>query len=259
MSHLLEVKELKMYFGGVHAVDGISFDIDAGDILGIIGPNGSGKTTLINAITGVYNPTAGSILFDGRDITKEKLENLVSIGICRTFQNLKLHKALTVLENVIVGEHLENTSNFFDAVFRTKRFRENEERARARAYEQLEKVGLSANANDFVSELPYGMQKRLEIARALAMTPDILCFDEPTSALDPELTGEVLRVIRSLADQHTTMIIVTHEMEFARDVADHVIFMDGGTIAEEGTPQDVFENPKNERTRAFLSRYSANS
>ena len=123
MSHLLEVKELKMYFGGVHAVDGISFDIDAGDILGIIGPNGSGKTTLINAITGVYNPTAGSILFDGRDITKEKLENLVSIGICRTFQNLKLHKALTVLENVIVGEHLENTSNFFDAVFRTKRFR----------------------------------------------------------------------------------------------------------------------------------------
>ena len=198
MSHLLEVKELKMYFGGVHAVDGISFDIDVGDIFGIIGPNGSGKTTLINAITGVYNPTAGSILFDGRDITKEKLENLVSIGICRTFQNLKLHKALTVLENVIVGEHLENTSNFFDAVFRTKRFRENEERARARAYEQLEKVGLSANANDFVSELPYGMQKRLEIARALAMDPKLLILDEPTAGMNAVEAAEQIALVKKL-------------------------------------------------------------
>ena len=207
MSHLLEVKELKMYFGGVHAVDGISFDIDAGDILGIIGPNGSGKTTLINAITGVYNPTAGSILFDGRDITKEKLENLVSIGICRTFQNLKLHKALTVLENVIVGEHLENTSNFFDAVFRTKRFRENEERARARAYEQLEKVGLSANANDFVSELPYGMQKRLEIARALAMDPKLLILDEPTAGMNAVGAAEQIALVKKLNEQTGLSVI----------------------------------------------------
>ena len=229
MSHLLEVKELKMYFGGVHAVDGISFDIDAGDILGIIGPNGSGKTTLINAITGVYNPTAGSILFDGRDITKEKLENLVSIGICRTFQNLKLHKALTVLENVIVGEHLENTSNFFDAVFRTKRFRENEERARARAYEQLEKVGLSANANDFVSELPYGMQKRLEIARALAMDPKLLILDEPTAGMNAVEAAEQIALVKKLNEQTgLSVILIEHNMKLLMDSVHRVLAIDAG-------------------------------
>lgn len=245
MSHLLEVKELKMYFGGVHAVDGISFDIDAGDILGIIGPNGSGKTTLINAITGVYNPTAGSILFDGRDITKEKLENLVSIGICRTFQNLKLHKALTVLENVIVGEHLENTSNFFDAVFRTKRFRENEERARARAYEQLEKVGLSANANDFVSELPYGMQKRLEIARALAMDPKLLILDEPTAGMNAVEAAEQIALVKKLNEQTgLSVILIEHNMKLLMDSVHRVLAIDAGREIALGLPNEVQNNPR---------------
>lgn len=245
MSHLLEVKELKMYFGGVHAVDGISFDIDAGDILGIIGPNGSGKTTLINAITGVYNPTAGSILFDGRDITKEKLENLVPIGICRTFQNLKLHKALTVLENVIVGEHLENTSNFFDAVFRTKRFRENEERARARAYEQLEKVGLSANANDFVSELPYGMQKRLEIARALAMDPKLLILDEPTAGMNAVEAAEQIALVKKLNEQTgLSVILIEHNMKLLMDSVHRVLAIDAGREIARGLPNEVQNNPR---------------
>lgn len=245
MSHLLEVKELKMYFGGVHAVDGISFDIDAGDILGIIGPNGSGKTTLINAITGVYNPTAGSILFDGRDITKEKLENLVSIGICRTFQNLKLHKALTVLENVIVGEHLENTSNFFDAVFRTKRFRENEERARARAYEQLEKVGLSANANDFVSELPYGMQKRLEIARALVMDPKLLILDEPTAGMNAVEAAEQIALVKKLNEQTgLSVILIEHNMKLLMDSVHRVLAIDAGCEIARGLPNEVQNNPR---------------
>ena len=155
MSHLLEVKELKMYFGGVHAVDGISFDIDVGDIFGIIGPNGSGKTTLINAITGVYNPTAGSILFDGRDITKEKLENLVSIGICRTFQNLKLHKALTVLENVIeVPVHVHG---------------ENPDIVRERALNLLARVGLAEKANEYPKRLSGG-QQHVDCTRPLHQT-----------------------------------------------------------------------------------------
>lgn len=245
MSHLLEVNDLKMYFGGVHAVDGITFSVDAGDILGIIGPNGSGKTTLINAITGVYNPTAGSIFFNGKDITKERLENLVSIGICRTFQNLKLHKALTVLENILVGEHLENTSNFFDAVFRTKRFRENETRAVKRAYEQLEKVGLEKNANDFVSELPYGMQKRLEIARALVMDPKLLILDEPTAGMNAVESTEQISLVKKLNEETgLSVILIEHNMKLLMDSVDTVLAIDAGKEIARGLPNEVQNNPR---------------
>lgn len=184
MSHLLEVKELKMYFGGVHAVDGISFDIDAGDILGIIGPNGSGKTTLINAITGVYNPTAGSILFDGRDITKEKLENLVSIG-------------------------------------------------------------LSANANDFVSELPYGMQKRLEIARALAMDPKLLILDEPTAGMNAVEAAEQIALVKKLNEQTgLSVILIEHNMKLLMDSVHRVLAIDAGREIARGLPNEVQNNPR---------------
>ncbi len=245
MGYLLEVRDLKMYFGGVHAVDGISFEVGQGEIIGIIGPNGSGKTTLINAVTGVYNPTAGTILFDGMDITSKKMENLVSLGICRTFQNLKLHKALTVLQNVIVGEHLANDSNFFDAVFRTKRFRQNEKRARELAMTELEKVGLAGNASDFVSELPYGMQKKLEIARALVMKPKLLILDEPTAGMNSVEAKEQIDLVKKL-NQETglSVILIEHNMKLLMNSVNRVLAIDAGKEIARGLPSEVQNNSR---------------
>lgn len=245
MEHLLSVTDLKMYFGGVHAVDGISFYVDPGEIVGIIGPNGSGKTTLINAITGIYTPTAGTILFDGIEITDKKMENLVSLGICRTFQNLKLHKALTVLQNVIVGEHLANDSNFLDAIFRTKRFQKNETQAKELAMAELEKVGLAGNANDFVSELPYGMQKKLEIARALVMKPKLLILDEPTAGMNAVEAGEQIALVKKL-NQETglSVILIEHNMKLLMDSVDRVLAIDAGKEIARGLPSEVQNDPR---------------
>ena len=220
---------------------GISLDIKSREFVTLLGPSGCGKTTTLRIIGGFEQPDSGDVFFEGKrlnDVPPYRRE------INTVFQRYALFPHLNVAENIAFGLHIKKM---------------NPSEIKLKTREMLSLVGLSGFEARDVTSLSGGQQQRVAIARALAMTPDILCFDEPTSALDPELTGEVLRVIRSLADQHTTMIIVTHEMEFARDVADHVIFMDGGTIAEEGSPQDVFGNPKNERTRAFLSRYSANS
>lgn len=239
--NLIDLQNLKKEFDGTPVLRGISLSIKRREFVTLLGPSGCGKTTTLRIIGGFEQPDSGDVFFDGKrlnDVPPYQRE------INTVFQRYALFPHLNVAENIAFGLHIKKLD------------RADIKRKTA---EMLELVGLRGFENRDVTSLSGGQQQRVAIARALAMTPDILCFDEPTSALDPELTGEVLRVIRSLADQHTTMIIVTHEMEFARDVADHVIFMDGGTIAEEGTPQDVFENPKNERTRAFLSRYSANS
>ena len=244
---ILEVKNLYKNFGSTKVLKDISFSLERGKALAIIGSSGSGKTTLLRCLNFLETPNEGQIIVNGEPLfdaadhaaksDAEIRRNRLHFGM--VFQSFNLFPQYTALENVMLAPLLlaKEQPDY------KKNKREIHEQIEHRAIDLLTRMSLEGVA----------------IARALAMTPDILCFDEPTSALDPELTGEVLRVIRSLADQHTTMIIVTHEMEFARDVADHVIFMDGGTIAEEGTPQDVFENPKNERTRAFLSRYSANS
>lgn len=237
----IKLEHLTKRFGDTVAVNDLSITLESGKLIALLGPSGCGKTTTLNMISGILPVSGGSIFFDDRDVTSLPPEKR---GIGLVFQNYALYPHMTVLQNICFPMEIQRIPK--------------KERIR-RAEELAEMVHITPYLKRKPAELSGGQQQRVAIARALAMTPDILCFDEPTSALDPELTGEVLRVIRSLADQHTTMIIVTHEMEFARDVADHVIFMDGGTIAEEGTPQDVFENPKNERTRAFLSRYSANS
>lgn len=246
---MLELKNIKKSFGGTEVLKNVGLSVAKGDVVAILGPSGSGKTTLLRIANFLETADDGEMNFEGEVLDLPKVSHRDAARIRRktgfVFQNYNLFRNLTALENVTEGLRVVHKLSAAEA-----------ERI---GRECLEKVGMSDRADHYPSQLSGGQQQRVAIARALAMTPDILCFDEPTSALDPELTGEVLRVIRSLADQHTTMIIVTHEMEFARDVADHVIFMDGGTIAEEGTPQDVFENPKNERTRAFLSRYSANS
>ena len=260
---LLEVKDLYKSFESLQVLRGISFSLEQGETLSVIGPSGGGKTTLLRCMNFLGLPDSGSIsvngetLFDsgsGKTLSDADIRrNRLHFGL--VFQNFNLFPQYTALENVMLAPRLQAKER---SDFRANRKAIYAE-LRAKSEELLARVGLADKLDYYPHQLSGGQQQRVAIARALAMTPDILCFDEPTSALDPELTGEVLRVIRSLADQHTTMIIVTHEMEFARDVADHVIFMDGGTIAEEGSPQDVFGNPKNERTRAFLSRYSANS
>ena len=242
---MVQMNDVRMVYGNTEAeaLSGVSFTINEGEFVFLVGPSGSGKTTIIKLITGELSPTSGQITVNGFDmqgIKRRKLPKLRrTLGVI--FQDFRLIDKMTVYENVAFAMRVVGASN---------------KEIRRRVPQVLELVGLVDREKRYPAELSGGEQQRVAIARALAMKPDILCFDEPTSALDPELTGEVLKVIRGLAQQHTTMIIVTHEMAFARDVADQVIFMDGGVIVEQGPAREVIDNPKQERTRHFLARYA---
>ncbi len=249
---ILEVKHIEKNFGDTQVLSDISFSLEQGQALSIIGSSGSGKTTLLRCLNFLERPDGGNIsvngkvIFDAQDpatqseaqIRKKRLH----FGL--VFQNFNLFPQYTALQNVTLARELMA--------------KEHGGESKAQILEAgkalLKQMGLEDRAGHYPHQLSGGQQQRVAIARALAMRPDILCFDEPTSALDPELTGEVLRVIRELAVQKTTMIIVTHEMNFARDVSDQVIFMDGGVIVEQGDPQQVINHPREERTRQFLSR-----
>ena len=240
---LIQVQDLKKAFGSNQVLDGISTDICQGEVVAIIGPSGSGKSTFLRSLNLLEEPTGGKILFEGTDITDPKVDiNRHRQKIGMVFQQFNLFPHKTVKQNIMMAP--------VALKLMTK------EEASRRADELLARVGLPDKANAYPDMLSGGQKQRIAIARSLAMNPDVMLFDEPTSALDPELTGEVLKVIKGLADQRTTMIIVTHEMAFARDVSDQVLFMDGGTILEQGTPEEVFEHPKEERTRQFLSRFT---
>ena len=257
---ILEVKNLNKQFGDVRVLNDISFDIEQGETLTIIGSSGSGKTTLLRCLNFLETPNGGSItvagetLFDATTYTGAKeseiRRNRLHFGL--VFQSFNLFPQYTALENVTLARVLMEKEN--------PDFKKNKKEIIAKINEEgeelLAQVGLSDKRDFYPHQLSGGQQQRVAIARALSMSPDILCFDEPTSALDPELTGEVLRVIRSLAEKDTTMVIVTHEMNFARDVSDKILFMDKGFVAEYGTPEEVFEHPKNERTKQFLSGYN---
>ena len=243
---MIDVKNLSKSFGDHLVLDDISAHISPGEKVVVIGPSGSGKSTFLRCLNLLETPTKGTITFEGTDITDPKTDiNLVRRQMGMVFQHFNLFPNMTVKKNITL------------APVQTGRMKQEE--ADKLAMELLERVNLVEKADAYPNQLSGGQKQRIAIVRALAMKPKLMLFDEPTSALDPELTGEVLKVIRGLAEQHTTMIIVTHEMAFARDVADHVVFMDGGTIVEEGTPTEVFENTHNERTKAFLSRFSQNS
>ena len=240
--------------------DNISFSLEQGQVLSIIGSSGSGKTTLLRCLNFLETPDVGIIrvngetLFDaGNEMTKQENEirkKRLHFGL--VFQSFNLFPQYTALENVMLAKELLAKAQPDYKKNKKKIHSEIEELGR----QLLTQMGLAERMDNYPHQLSGGQCQRVAIARALAMKPDILCFDEPTSALDPELTGEVLKVIKGLADQRTTMIIVTHEMAFARDVSDQVLFMDGGTILEQGTPEEVFEHPKEERTRQFLSRFT---
>ena len=234
----------------------ISFSLEKGQALSIIGSSGSGKTTLLRCLNFLEKPDGGTIsvngstIFDAADPATQQEKEIRSkrLHFGLVFQNFNLFPQYTALQNVTLAREL----------LAKERGGESKADIEAAGRELLAQMGLADRASHYPHQLSGGQQQRVAIARALALQPDILCFDEPTSALDPELTGEVLRVIRNLAQQKTTMIIVTHEMAFARDVADQVIFMDGGFIVEQGDPREVIDHPKEERTRQFLSHYAEN-
>ena len=257
---ILEVKNIEKHFGSTQVLRDVSFTMEEGSALAIIGSSGSGKTTLLRCLNFLETPNGGTIavkgetLFDAAMQTKsgdkELREKRLHFGM--VFQSFNLFPQYTALENVTLAERLLAAEQPDYKVNKKEILARIDEHGK----ELLAQMGLSERMDHYPHQLSGGQQQRVAIARALALKPDILCFDEPTSALDPELTGEVLKVIRGLADQKTTMIIVTHEMAFARDVADNIIFMDGGVIVEQGPAQEVIDNPKEERTKQFLSRYT---
>ena len=237
---ILEVKNLKKNFGTNQVLKDVSFSLEEGQVLAIIGSSGSGKTTLLRCLNFLESPDSGEIYVNGKQLLSQSEEeirqNRLHFGL--VFQNFNLFPQYTVFQNVTLAPTLLNVDKP-DAI-------------KEKAPQLIARVGLSQKENSYPYQLSGGQQQRVAIARALAMNPQVLCFDEPTSALDPELTGEVLRVIRELKNTHSTMIVVTHEMEFAKSVADVVIYMADGVIEEMGTPAQIFDNPSSEKTRAFL-------
>ena len=241
MENIIELSHLEKSFGGHGVLKDISLSVKRGEVISVIGSSGSGKSTMLRCINLLEKPTGGRIFFEGEDVTAKgaKLtEYRTKVGM--VFQSFNLFDNMTALENCIKPQ-----------VIVLKRSREESERI-ARKY--IDKVGMSAYINARPSQLSGGQKQRIAIARALSMNPEVILFDEPTSALDPEMVGEVLSVMKDLAEAGYTMIVVTHEMAFAREVSDRVVFMDGGYIVEEGTPSEIFNNPRVERTREFLSR-----
>ncbi len=237
----IHVDHLKKNFGKIEVLKDISIDVKQGEVVVVIGPSGSGKSTFLRCLNRLEEPTGGTILVDGVDITQKKVNiNKVRENVGMVFQHFNLFNNLNVLNNMTLAPlELKKATP---------------EKAKEKAMEMLARVGLEEKAEAYPSQLSGGQKQRVAIARALCMNPDIMLFDEPTSALDPEMVGEVLQVMKDLAASGMTMVIVTHEMGFAREVADRVIFMDGGYIVEEGTPQEVLLNPKESRTIDFLNK-----
>ena len=240
---LISVNDLKKYYNGdeIHALDGVSNDIRKGEVVVIIGPSGSGKSTFLRSLNLLERPTGGTITFDGVDITSPDNDiNKLRQNMGMVFQHFNLFPHLTILRNMTIAPMKLNKLS--------------KEEAETKALELLDRVGLKDRANSYPSQLSGGQKQRIAIVRALAMDPEVMLFDEPTSALDPEMVGEVLEVMKQLAKEGMTMVCVTHEMGFAREVGTRVIFMDEGRIIEENTPEQIFTNPQNERLKSFLQK-----
>lgn len=247
---IIRVEHLQKYFGLLEVIKNISFTVRRGEVLGIIGPSGSGKSTLLRTICQLEEATGGTITVCGKDIVRDGVysdkEELRKIGlkVGLVFQNFNLFPHLSVMQNITEAQRCV--------------LGKSKEESEQTALELLKKMGLEDKADSYPCQLSGGQQQRVSIARALALKPEVLFFDEPTSALDPELTGEILAVIRELAREKMTMVVVTHEMAFARDISDHLIFIDGGVIVEQGKPDDVINKPREERTKLFLKRFNEN-
>lgn len=240
---LISVRELTKKFDGMemHALGGVSIDIHKGEVVFVIGPSGSGKSTFLRCLNLLETPTSGTILFEGEDITDKRTDiNLHRRKMGMVFQQFNLFPHMTIMRNLTIAP--------------MKLLGKSYEEAESTARELLERVGLSNRAEAYPNQLSGGQKQRIAIVRALCMKPDVMLFDEPTSALDPEMVGEVLAVMRELAEENMTMVVVTHEMAFAKEVASRVVFMDNGAIVEENTPKELFENPQSERLKSFLAK-----
>ena len=249
---ILEVKNLSKSFGKLDVLKDISFDVEQGQVVSIIGPSGSGKSTLLRCINQFEKADSGSIEICGMKMLENDASGKAVYAPSKILHEIRLKIGL-VFQNFNLFPHMSVLKNITEAPIHV--LKQDKSEARENAMRLLGKMGLETKADEYPCNLSGGQQQRVSIARALALSPEILFFDEPTSALDPELTGEILKVIKELAKEKMTMVIVTHEMQFARDISNHVIFMDGGYIIESGTPEQVFENTSNERTKQFLERY----
>ncbi len=244
MTALLEARDVTKRFGGVQALEKVSFSIARGEIYGLIGPNGAGKTTLFNLLTGIYAPDEGAFVFDAKDITRLKPDRVAAAGIARTFQNIRLFANLSALENVMIGRHVRTRAGVLGAVLRNRRTLEEERGIEARAAQLLDYVGIRARANDAAGSLPYGDQRRLEIARALATDPKLLALDEPAAGMNPSERRTLARLIERIRADGVTVLLIEHDVRLVMNVCDRVLVLDYGERIAEGLPAEVQRDPK---------------
>jgi len=242
--YLMQATDATIQFGGLRAVDSVNMNITAGTIVALIGPNGAGKTTFFNLLTGIYTPTEGEILFEGRSVSGKKSHVIADWGISRTFQNIRLFKEMTALENVMVGRHVRTKSGFFGATFRTPSFKREEKQIQEDSERWLEFVGLIDNANDLAGSLPYGAQRRLEIARALATEPKLICLDEPAAGMNESESADLDRLILRIRDElGITVFLIEHDMKVVMNLAEYIYVLDFGKLIAEGLPAEIQSDP----------------
>ncbi|MDZ4180882.1 MAG: ABC transporter ATP-binding protein [Coriobacteriia bacterium] len=241
---LLDVDNVTMQFGGLKAVNEVSFGIEPGEIFALIGPNGAGKTTVFNMLTGIYRPTAGDLRFDGQSLIGKKAHKICRSGIARTFQNIRLFANMTTLENVMVGRHIRTNAGPLQAVLRTPNFKREEQHTVDEALKWLRFVGLASKANELAKNLPYGDQRRLEIARALATEPKLLLLDEPAAGMNPQESVALTGLVRKIRDAGITVLLIEHDMKVVMDIADRIVVLDFGEKIAEGLPAAIQRDPK---------------
>lgn len=241
---LLEMKNVTKKFKGLVAVDGVSLHVEEGEIISIIGPNGAGKTTLFNMLTGVYQVTSGEIIFKDKPIHNHRPQSIVKAGIARTFQNIRLFKEMRVIENVLVGDSININYSFLDLVFKTPRYRRAERESAQKAMDILASIGLADYASDYAQNLPYGLQRRLEIARAIATDTTVLILDEPAAGMNPQESEELLDFIKELRDKGYTILMIEHDMSVVMNISDRIYVLDYGKLIASGLPQEIATNPK---------------